>query len=63
LVEDNGESFPVKAHAEDDRLIIEGPAGQIEASPDTEPSEPSLKSAIRRDSSSTARPGSHFTPQ
>jgi hypothetical protein len=49
LVEDNGEPFPVKARAEADRLIIEGPAGRIEAPPETAPSEPSLESAIRRD--------------
>jgi hypothetical protein len=32
-----------------DRLIIEGPAGRIEAPPETAPSEPSLENAIRRD--------------
>jgi hypothetical protein len=49
LVEDNGEPFAVKARAEAGRLIIEGPAGRIEAPPETAPSEPSLESAIRRD--------------
>lgn len=49
LVEDNGEPFTVKARAEADRLIIEGPAGRIEAPTETAPSEPSLESAIRRD--------------
>ena len=49
LVEDNGEPFTVKARAEADRLIIQGPAGRIEAPTETAPSEPSLESAIRRD--------------
>jgi hypothetical protein len=49
LVEDNGQPFPVSARASDDRLIVEGRAGRIEAPAGTAPSEPSLESAIRRD--------------
>jgi Family of unknown function (DUF6134) len=49
LVEDNGEPFPVAAHAVGDRLVVHGPAGRIEAPADTAPSEPSLEFAIERE--------------
>jgi hypothetical protein len=49
LVEDNGERFPVAAHADGDRLVVQGPAGRIEAPADTAPSEPSLEFAIERE--------------
>ena len=49
LVEDNGEASPVTAKADGGRLIIEGPAGRIEAPPETAPSEPSLEFAIQRE--------------
>jgi Family of unknown function (DUF6134) len=49
LVEDNGEPFPVAAHADGDRLVVQGPAGRIEAPADTAPSEPSLEFAIKRE--------------
>jgi hypothetical protein len=49
LVEDNGEPFPVAAHADGDRLVVQGPAGRIEAPADTAPSEPSLEFAIERE--------------
>jgi hypothetical protein len=48
LVEDNGEPFPVRAHAEGDRLVVEGTAGRTEAPSATAPSEPSLEFAIER---------------
>lgn len=49
LVEDNGERFPVAAHAVGDRLVVQGPAGRIEGPADTAPSEPSLEFAIERE--------------
>jgi Family of unknown function (DUF6134) len=49
LVEDNGEPFPVTAHADGDRLVVEGASGRIEAPGDTAPSEPSLEFAIECD--------------
>ncbi len=49
LVEDNGEPFPVAAHAYGDRLVVQGPRGRIEAPADTAPSEPSLEFAIERE--------------
>jgi Family of unknown function (DUF6134) len=49
LVEDNGEPFAVAAHADGDRLVVQGPAGRIAAPADTAPSEPSLEFAITRE--------------
>jgi Family of unknown function (DUF6134) len=49
LVEDNGEPFPVAAHADGDRLVVQGTAGRIEAPAHAAPSEPSLEFAIERE--------------
>ncbi|HEX6111454.1 MAG TPA: DUF6134 family protein [Geminicoccaceae bacterium] len=49
LVEDNGESFPVRARADGDRLVVQGTAGRTEAPAATAPSEPSLEFAIERE--------------
>jgi Family of unknown function (DUF6134) len=49
LVEDNGEPFPVRAHASGDRLLVEGMTGRTEAPAAAAPSVPSLDFAIARE--------------
>lgn len=45
LTVDNGEAAEVTVRAEGDRLVIDGPAGRIEAPADTAPSQPSHEGA------------------
>lgn len=48
VVDNNGEVMAVEARAEDDRLLIDGGGGVIEAPAETVPTQPSYEGAIER---------------